>query len=152
MAPIASITTLAEVAAAGMKEARWLQAGAAASGVIVLVLASLGLYGIVALGVAQRRREIGVRMALGARAGQVVQLFYVTGVKLGVLGLALGLPITLVAVKVANSLNPETEQYPSLLLVGGVIATVVFLVASVATLLPATRAATVDPVTALRSE
>ena len=52
-----------------------------ASGVIVLVLASLGLYGVVALAVAQRRREIGVRMALGARAEQVVQLFYAKGVK-----------------------------------------------------------------------
>jgi ABC-type lipoprotein release transport system permease subunit len=93
-------------------------------------------------------------MALGARAEQVVQLFYVKGVKLGALGLSLGLPLSLVVVKVLDNRTPQAsnEQSPSVLLVGGIIAAMVLLVASIATLLPATRAATVDPVTALRSE
>jgi predicted permease len=152
--PIESVTTLAEVDAKSAKEMRLIQAGASMSGVIVLVLSSLGLYGVVALAVAQRRREIGVRMALGARAAQVVQFFYVKGIKLGILGLSLGLPLSLVAVKVLDNRNAQVAnaQSPSVLLVGTIVAAVVLLVASIATLLPARRAAMVDPATTLRSE
>ena len=123
---------------------------------LVLLLASIGLYGIVALSVGQRRREIGVRMALGARAGQVVGLFYRSGLKLGMLGLALGLPISLVAARVLPELSEQAGsdgiRIPNLLLVGAMVAAVVLIVASIATLIPATRAATVNPVTALRTE
>ncbi len=123
---------------------------------LVLLLASIGLYGIVALSVGQRRREIGVRMALGARAVQVVGLFYRSGLKLGMLGLALGLPISLVAARVLPALSEQAGsdgvRIPNLLIVGAMVAAVVLIVASVATLIPATRAATVNPVTALRSE
>jgi predicted permease len=147
--PIGSLSTLADVEAASAKGTRMLRAGAAASGVIVLALASLGLYGIVALAVAQRRREIGVRMAVGARATQVVQLFYVRGVKLGVLGLALGLPPT---IAIMGTIDDALVSGRALLLVGGIVAAVVIVVASIATLLPASRATRVDPVTALRSE
>jgi predicted permease len=152
--PIESVSTLAEIDARNAKEMRLIQAGATTSGVIVLVLASLGLYGVVALSVAQRRREIGVRMALGAQALQVVQFFYIKGVKLGIAGLLLGLPLSLIATKVLDNRSAQvaTSQSPNVLLVGVVIAAVVLVVASIATLLPARRAATVDPVTALRSE
>ena len=89
--------TLAQIETADMRSERALQAGVAACGALVLLLSSIGLYGAVALGVGQRRREIGVRMALGARAGQVVALFYAGGVRLGIIGLVLGLPISLAA-------------------------------------------------------
>jgi predicted lysophospholipase L1 biosynthesis ABC-type transport system permease subunit len=84
---------------------------------------------------------------LGARAEQVVQLFYVRGVKLGIVGLALGLPTTLVVMRVLESRTTSVAnlQNPSVWLVGGIVAVMVLLVASIATLLPATRAATVDP-------
>ena len=149
MTPIGSLSTLADVEAASAREARWGRIIASASGAIVLALASLGLYGVVALAVAQRRREIGVRMALGARVKQVVQLFYMRGVKLGVLGLALGLPTTLA---VMTMVEDALVSGAGLLIVGGVVAAVVLLVASIATLLPASRAARVNPVNALRSE
>lgn len=151
--PVHSVSTLADIDASAAENARVLKTGATATGVLVLVLASLGLYGVVALAVAQRRREIGVRIALGARAEQVVQLFYMKGVRLSVLGLALGLPISLALEREVYSPSQVTaEKGPGMLLVGGVVAVVVLLVASIATLLPATRAARVDPVTALRSE
>lgn len=105
-----------------------------------------------ALGVGQRRREIGVRMALGARAGQVVTLFYAGGVRLGIIGLVLGLPISLVANYWLNSGTTNPDTTPSIALVGGIVAIIVLAVASVATLIPATRASQVDPVAALRSE
>jgi ABC-type lipoprotein release transport system permease subunit len=154
--PVLQLTTLAEVEAENVRGRKSIQAGAAACGVLVLLLSSIGLYGAVAVGVGQRRREIGVRMALGARAGQVVTLFYAGGVRLGIIGLVLGLPVSLVANYLLNGdgtspgANPDTT--PNVALVGGVVAIVVLAVASVATLIPATRAARVNPVTALRSE
>jgi predicted permease len=155
LAPINPPVTLAQNEIASTRTERSIQAGAAAVGALVLLLSSLGLYGAVALGVGQRRREIGIRMALGARAGRVVALFYAGGVRLGIIGLVLGLPVSLVANYLLSSqdggLNPA-EKTPSLVLVGGVIAVVVLLVASVATLIPATSAARVNPVTTLRSE
>ena len=154
-APIAPLETLAQIKTADTRKWRAIQAGVAACGALILLLSSIGLYGAVALGVGQRRREIGVRMALGARAGQVVALFYGGGVRLGIIGLMLGLPISLAATYFLQSRGTPTgdvDTSPSLVLVGGVIAGVVLVVASVATLIPATRAARVNPVTALRSE
>ncbi|HEY9227987.1 MAG TPA: FtsX-like permease family protein, partial [Gemmatimonadaceae bacterium] len=154
-APIAPLMTLAQIQTAATRNVRAVQAGAAACGILILLLSSIGLYGAVALGVGQRRREIGVRMALGARAGQVVALFYRGGVRLGILGLVLGLPISLAALSFVTSSKTPTgtvDTSPSLVLLGGIIAGVVFVVVSVATLIPATRAARVNPVTALRSE
>jgi predicted permease len=153
--PIEPLVTLAQMTTASMRTERKIQEGAAAVGVLVLLLSSIGLYGAVALGVGQRRREIGVRMALGARAGQVIALFYAGGVRLGIIGLALGLPISLAASAFMNSHEAgvtNADTTPSLVLVGGLIAVVVLVVASAATLIPATRAAGVNPVTALRSE
>ena len=150
--PIEQLMTLAEVEAENIGEKKSLQAGAAACGVLVLVLTSIGLYGAVALGVGQRRREIGVRMAVGARAGQVVTLFYAAGVRLGIIGLVLGLPVSLVANYWLNSYSTNPDTTPSIPLIGGIVAIVVLAVASVATLIPATRAARVNPVIALRSE
>jgi predicted permease len=150
--PVLQLTTLADVEAADVREKRSIQAGAAACGVLVLLLSSIGLYGAVALGVGQRRREIGVRMALGARAGQVVTLFYAGGVRLGIIGLFLGLPVSLGANYWLNSGTNNPDTTPNVALVGGVVAIIVLAVASVATLIPATRAARVNPVDALRSE
>jgi len=150
--PVLQLTTLADVEAADVREKKSIQAGAAACGVLVLLLSSIGLYGAVALGVGQRRREIGIRMALGARAGQVVTLFYAGGVRLGIVGLVLGLPVSLVANSWLNSHGTNPDTTPNVALVGGVVAIVVLAVASVATLIPATRAARVNPVIALRGE
>jgi predicted permease len=152
-APIAPVMTLAQTETASMRKMRAVQAGAAACGALILLLSSIGLYGAVALGVGQRRREIGIRVALGARAGQVVALFYRRGVRLGIIGLVLGLPISLAALAFVSRPSPGTvDTSPSLVLVGGIIAGLVLVVASIASLIPATRAARVNPVIALRSE
>jgi len=150
--PIGELRTLAEHEAEDVRVRRSIQAGAAACGALVLLLSSIGLYGAVALGVGQRRREIGVRMALGARAGQVVALFYAGGVRLGIIGLVLGLPVSLVGNYWLNSNTNNPDTTPSVALVGAIVALVVLAVASVATLIPATRAARVNPVTVLGSD
>jgi ABC-type antimicrobial peptide transport system permease subunit len=86
-------------------------------------------------------------MALGARSEQVVALFFGNGVRLGITGLMLGLPIS-----VAASNLVERGVATGHAIVGGVIALVVLVVASVATLIPAIRAARVNPVISLRAE
>ena len=121
-------------------------------GALVLGLASIGLYGVVALAVGQRMREIGVRMALGARAVQVVSLFYRNGVTLTALGVVIGLPLSLIGAHVVNDASQGNLLGGADLLsvaVGVVVG--VFVVASIATLVPSRRAAGVDPVTILRS-
>jgi ABC-type antimicrobial peptide transport system permease subunit len=120
---------------------------------IVLLISCIGLYGVVSLAVVQRRREIGIRMALGARAREVVALFYRSGMKLTVLGLLLGLPISLAGGYVLESMEDlDFQGKPNMLLIGAVVAAVMVIVASLATVFPARRAATVNPVTVLRSD
>jgi putative ABC transport system permease protein len=149
-------TTLAQLDAARESGANTGRRAAAGVAGLVLLLSSIGLYGIVALSVGQRQREIGVRMALGARASQVVSLFYKSGLALGALGLVVGLPIGLFAAHFLPALEARggisEPRAPSMLLVGCLVSGVVLVVTSIATLIPASRAATVDPVAALRVE
>jgi putative ABC transport system permease protein len=151
--PIESWATVAELVAKRNSGAPAIMTMIFGSAALVLFIACIGLYGVVALAVVQRQREIGIRMALGARAREVVALFYRSGMRLSVLGLALGLPLSLIAVRVLNAKIQELDaRQPSLILLGLVIGVVVLGVASAATLLPARRAATVDPISVLRSE
>lgn len=115
---------------------------------VALLLASVGIYGVMAYGVVQRRREIGMRLALGAQREQVLRLVVGQGLRLAALGLALGLVLVAVSTFLLRSLL--FEFVPSdLSVIAGV--TVVFAVVSVlATLVPALRASRVDPMVALR--
>ena len=146
-APITSLMTLKEFETEESQNTRAVNAALTACAALVLFLSSIGLYGSVALGVRQRRREIGIRMALGARAEQLVALFFGNGVRLGIIGLILGLPISVAASNLVDQGGATGHA-----IVGGVIALVVLVVASVATLIPAVRAARVSPVISLRSE
>jgi putative ABC transport system permease protein len=152
--PIESWKTLAEIAAGRNSAPPEVLTMIFGSAALVLFIACIGLYGVVALAVVQRQREIGIRMALGARSREVVALLYRSGMRLSILGLALGLPLSLIAVLAFNAeiqqIDPQGE--PSLLLLGLVIGVVVLGVASAATLLPARRAAAVDPISVMRSE
>jgi putative ABC transport system permease protein len=121
-----------------------------ALGMLALVLASLGLYGVTSFVVARRTHEIGIRMALGARASHVVALFLRDGLKLTALGVALGLAggvifsRLLVAVLVdLSAVDPFVFAFVSLFL---------FAIATIAILVATRRATKVDPIVALRYE
>jgi putative ABC transport system permease protein len=119
-------------------------------GLLALVVASVGLYSVVAYDVSQRTRELGVRVALGANAPAVVRLVVGEGVRTVALGLALGAIVSLaLATRVAPLLYEVSAKDPATY--GGVV-TVLLIVAVIASLAPALRAARVDPNVALRSD
>jgi len=119
-------------------------------GALALALAAVGVYGVMAYAVSQRTREIGVRMALGARPRDVFRLIAGQALKLTALGLAIGLPVAFALGRMMTgalfgviALEPLTFVEFTLLLTG---------IALLAGYLPARRAAKVDPMTALRCE
>ncbi len=122
---------------------------AMAFGGVALFLSAIGIYGVLAYGVAQRRREIGIRLALGSTAGQVFGLVLKDGIVIVAIGLALGLG-GLVALRqvLTTVLYGVKPMDPTVILSVAVGLTLIALVAMV---LPARRAATVDPASALQN-
>ena len=121
-----------------------------AFGALALVVAAIGLYGVIAYNVAQRTQELGVRMALGARVGSVLALVLGQGVRFAVAGVVVGGTIALVAGRwVAPLLFQVSPRDPA---VFAAVVALVLLVATLASLIPAIRASRVDPVTALRHD
>lgn len=121
-----------------------------AFGLLALVLAAGGLYSVIAYDVAQRRRELAVRVALGAVAGDVVRLVVAEGVRFALSGVVAGGAIAFVAgAWIAPLLFNQPARDP---VVFGLVAGVLLLVAVVASAIPAMRGARVDPNTALRTE
>jgi predicted permease len=149
--PIYRIATLEQIARQERHDVMMVGASASGGGLLALLLASIGLYGVVALAVTQRHREIGIRVALGARPRQVIAMFFASGVRLSLVGLGLGLPFSVAALYALASSFVDTVPINMLLVAAG-IAVVVIGVASLATWIPARRAAGVDPLIAMRVE
>jgi len=150
--PVASMRTLAQVDDEAYASMLRMSAMAGGAGALALLLASLGLYGVISLAVRQRMREIGIRIAVGALPSRVVRMFLASGVRTGLIGLAIGLPISVAALKIGMAqgifIAPNLNPY----VIGVLVAIVLMAVASVATWLPARRAAQVDPARTLRVE
>jgi putative ABC transport system permease protein len=117
---------------------------------LALLLAGIGLYGLIAYSVAQRTREFGIRYALGAQVRDVLRLVLGQGVKLTALGLALGLLGAAAVARLMETLLFHTTAYDPLVF-GGVVF-VLGAIGLLAALLPALRATKADPVAALRAE
>jgi putative ABC transport system permease protein len=117
---------------------------------VALLLAGIGLYGVVAFSVAARTREIGIRMALGARREEVVRLVVSDGLILCGVGVVLGLPLAFTATRVLTSFLYGTQ--PGDPIVFGAISVLLAAVAALASYIPARRATKVDPLVALRYE
>jgi predicted permease len=122
----------------------------AAFGVLALVLAAVGLYGVVSYSVAQRMREMGVRVALGAQRRHIAELVLRQGAGVTGLGVALGIIGALFGAKFATPLLYETSPRDPVIF--GVVVVTLFAVALVASAVPALRATRADPIDALRSE
>lgn len=150
LAAVRSVSTLAEQAASRRREDAEANAAALAVGVVALLLASLGLYAIIAYSVAQRTREIGIRLAVGASSRDVVRQFFKHGVMMAAIGIVIGAPLTVVGIQAAEANPPQFTLGNAAAVVFVVIA--LLLVAAGASWLPARRAARVDPLSALRSE
>jgi predicted permease len=153
--PIGSLRTLEQVGASERRDIlRW-AAAAGSAGALALLLASLGLYGVIVLAVRQRTREIGIRIALGARPQGVVRMFLASGVRLGVLALAIGLPLSLAVLQLGLArgvIDDGIAPKVNVGLVGAMVAVLLLIVAGIATWLPARRAAAIDPASTLRAE
>jgi ABC-type antimicrobial peptide transport system permease subunit len=130
-----------------MRASAWLMSGV---GLVAMLLAAIGLYGVIAYSVARRTREIGIRVALGARPASVVRLVMQQGLLLAAAGLAAGCLLAAVAARiVSGALFGVTAADP----VSWVAAAIVLLAASaLANLVPAWRASRVTPSDALRTE
>ena len=124
--------------------------GAAVVGVLELGLAVMALYGVIAFATAQRTREIGVRMALGASNASIARLIMRDGLRLGGVGVALGVLTALIAGSLLESLLIGIGAADPLSFV--VAAAFLLIVTAIASYLPARRALRVDPAAALRAE
>ena len=148
--PISNITTVENIVKNSLTQPQLYLVLFSLFAVLALVLAALGLYGLIAYSVEQRTREFGIRVALGAQSRDVLALVLGQGLRLTSLGLAVGLAGALGTVRLMGSLLFQTGSYDPLVFGG-----VVVLLTSVALLaaLPSARRATrVDPVVALRAE
>ncbi len=117
---------------------------------LALTLAGMGIYSVIAYGVAQRTSEFGIRMALGARPGTVVGMVMREGLRLTLLGVVLGLGAAFVLTRFMQNLLFEVNPADPLILGG--VALFLSAVAAIACFVPARRAARIDPMTALRAE
>ena len=148
--PLTSIQEMEDVVARSLGRPRLTLSLMSLFGGVALLLAAIGLYGVVAFSVSQRVREIGLRMALGASSSDVSRLVLREGLRLALAGVALGVAGALLAARFLESLLYEVEPRDPVTLV--VIVALLIGVALVASYLPARRASRIDPFLALRTE
>jgi len=148
--PLARIRTLEDIIDRQLSTPTQSTALLGAFAVLALLLASIGLYGVLSYAVAQRTHEIGVRMALGATSGNVLLSFGRRGLALTLVGLATGLALAAIAARSMTSLLYGFR--PNYLPTFTVASLILLLVAALACFVPACRASRVNPVIALRNE
>ena len=148
--PVFGAGTLDDAVADGLSMSRSAAAIAGFFGVLALLISSVGLYAVVASGVVERTREIGVRVALGSTPGEVMRLVMGGGARLGIIGLIIGMIGAAIVARLMAALlygtspgDPVTFQLVPIALI---------LVVLVATFVPARRAVKLDPVKALRAD
>jgi putative ABC transport system permease protein len=148
--PILYTQSMEEVAAVGLLPQRVAGWVSGSLGLLGLLLAGMGLYGVTAFSTTQRTREIGIRMALGAQRGDVLALVLRQGLKLAAIGLAAGLALSLGAAQLIAGLLFGVSPADPLVLMA--VAIGLGAVALLASYIPARRATQVDPMVALRYE
>ncbi len=148
--PVFNIGTMNDRITGSLAESRFSTMLLSAFGVIALLLAAIGVYGLISHGVSQRTQEIGIRMALGARAGDVLAMVVRHGAALAGAGLLLGLAAALALTRLLTDLLFRVSPTDPPTFAAGVC--VLTAVAILAAALPARRASRVDPAVALRND
>jgi putative ABC transport system permease protein len=145
---VAAVVTMNELVSNSIATPRMLLLLLGVFGALAVVLAAVGIYGVIAYSVAQRTREIGIRMALGARRSNVFGMVIGQGVKLAVAGIAIGIPAALGLARLMSSLLYQVSTADAE--TSSAVVMLVLLVAVAASFVPARRATTVEPMEALR--
>jgi len=148
--PVLRVTPMAEIVSSTMAEPGLYAALLGIFAGVALALAAVGLYGLLTYTVSQRAHEMGIRLALGAAPGQILQLVLREGLTLAGAGAAIGLLLAYVATRSLQGLVQGLEPGSPLPFV--LVTLLLMVVAGVASVLPARRAARVDPLTSLRAE
>jgi putative ABC transport system permease protein len=148
--PVTNIRTLEQLLANSISQPRFYLMLLAFFAAIALLLAAVGLYGVVSYTVRQRTHEIGVRMAFGAQAGDVLRLIIRYGMRLTVIGALIGMAGALALTRMMKTLLFDVSATDPLTFAG--VSMLLVLVALLACYVPARRATKVDPMTALRAE
>ncbi len=145
--PLANVRTLEEILQRSMARSAFTLVLLAIAAAVALLLGTVGIYGVTSSTVAQRTREIGVRMVFGAQRRDVRRLVLWQGLILAGIGVALGLAAAVGLTRLLSALLFGVSPIPY-----GVVAVVLPAIALVGSYLPARRAAAVDPIEALRWE
>jgi putative ABC transport system permease protein len=148
--PLADLRTMSEIVSAASGQPRFTTLVMSFFAIIAFFLAALGLYGILAYSVEQRVREIGVRVALGADKREIFRLIIGNGMRLALMGVAIGVPSALALTRLMSGMLSgvsSTDPVTYIAVVGMLV-----LSALLASYLPARRATRVDPIIALRAE
>ena len=148
--PVSSVLTMDQIIGASLVNASLSTTLVLAFAILSLILASVGLYGVLSYLTAQRTSELGIRMALGAQRDQLLQSMLMDGLRPALFGLGLGLAMSFAATRIFQSMLFGTKPLDPEVL-SGVISTLL-VVAVLACLVPAWRASRLDPMKALRTE
>ncbi|HUK89405.1 MAG TPA: ABC transporter permease, partial [Blastocatellia bacterium] len=148
--PISSVRTMDDVLASAESRPRFLTLLLGLFSLLALTLAAVGIYGLMAYSVTQRTQEIGVRMALGARSGNVIGMIVKYGMGLTVIGMGAGVLAAIGLTRLMTTILFSVSATDPLTFVA--VPAVLALVSLVACCIPAIRASRVDPIVALRSE
>jgi predicted permease len=148
--PLANVSTLGEYYTKSMARTSFTLVMLCVAGAMALLLGIVGIYGVISYSVAQRTREIGIRMALGAQRPTLTAMFVRQGLQLTAIGIGCGLVVAFISMRLMSSILFNVSSVDPItyaVITVGVVAT-----ACLACYLPSRRAATVDPVHALRAE
>ena len=148
--PLASVRTLEEIYAASMARTSFTLVMLGIAGGMALLLGVAGIYGVISYAVSQRRREIGIRIALGAEPRAVTRLFVGHGLILAAIGVAIGLAGAIGVARLMTSLLFDVSPVDPVTYV--LVSLTLFAATGLACYVPAVRASRVDPIGALRAE
>jgi predicted permease len=148
--PVAQVETLGRLVEKSMARTSFTLVMLAIAGAMAMLIGLVGIYGVISYSVAQRRREIGIRLALGAPAQGLMRMFVAQALTLGAVGVGCGLLAALAMTRLISSLLFHVSAIDPLTYV--LVSAGLLIAASIASYLPALRATRVDPVEALRAD